>query len=142
MTLNMPKWNQMSWKKSKISQTFAKSLAVMHVSVTHMLQTWKLCEKCKKYKRSFVLTNFFEAFEPRSLTPYNLRRKLYSNLYISLSYINLGSFFNIPLVVFFLQTFRALEIVILRPFWASFYRFVSSSPSHLCYYIKRTMKGL
>ena len=37
----------MSWKQPKIGQIFVKTLAVMHVSVRHMLQTWKQCEKCK-----------------------------------------------------------------------------------------------
>ena len=49
MTLNMPKWPQIRWKQTKTGPTFVKSLAVMHVSVRHMLQTWKQCEKCKKY---------------------------------------------------------------------------------------------
>ena len=63
MTLNIPNYPQISWKQTKIGQTFVKSLAVMHVSVRYMWRTWKQCKKCKKYKKSFVLTNFHEAFE-------------------------------------------------------------------------------
>ena len=60
MTLNMPKWNQMSWKKSKISQTFAKSLAVMHVSVRHMLQHESSVKNAKNIKEALFWPIFLK----------------------------------------------------------------------------------
>ena len=52
----------MSWKQPKIAQIFVKTLALMHVSVRHMLQTWKQCEKCNKYKKAMLWPIFMKLF--------------------------------------------------------------------------------
>ena len=56
MTLNKPKWPQMSWKQPQSGQGFVKYLPVMHVSVKDML---RILKQCKNDNKKALLWPFF-----------------------------------------------------------------------------------
>ena len=72
----------MSWKQTKIGQTFVKSLAVMHVNVRHMLQKWKQCEKCKNIKKASFWLIFMKLLS-HAVWHHIIYAPNYAKLYIS-----------------------------------------------------------
>ena len=75
MTVNNPKWPQISWKQPQSGQGFLKYLPVMRASVKDMLQILKQCKNNnKKHCR------FSEDFRDAAYNALRLTLKFYGKL--------------------------------------------------------------